>query len=142
MSRTHIPAALRELVRQRADNRCEYCLTPEIAMLESHQLDHIVPEKHDGATAAHNLALACITCNLAKGTDLAAIDPASGRRVDVFHPREQKWSGHFTFKGNRVEALTATGRATARLLQLNSPFKLRQRQFLMAAGLMPPHKSR
>ncbi len=47
-----ISEALRELVRQRAGNRCEYCLLPEHAALHKHEPDHIIPRQHGGKTEA------------------------------------------------------------------------------------------
>lgn len=56
MSQTHIPAALRRLVRQRARDCCQYCLIPESVTFAPHWIDHIIAEKHRGATEAENLA--------------------------------------------------------------------------------------
>lgn len=136
MSRKQVPPSLRALVRQRAENCCEYCLTPEAAMLEFHELDHIIPKKHGGPTEADNLALACFTCNRHKGTDLSGLDPISGRRTGLFHPRQHRWSAHFVLQENRIIPRTAVGRATARVLQLNSPLQLERREILLAAGLI------
>jgi hypothetical protein len=44
MSQTYIPAELRRLVRQRAGERCEYCLIPEALTLAAHEVDHM-PER-------------------------------------------------------------------------------------------------
>ncbi|MFZ1829872.1 MAG: HNH endonuclease signature motif containing protein [Candidatus Competibacteraceae bacterium] len=75
MSRTYITAALRRLVYQRAGDGCEYCQMPEQFSFHPHQVDHVIPEKHDGQTDAANCALVCILCNQHKGSDLASIDP-------------------------------------------------------------------
>jgi hypothetical protein len=48
---------------------------PEKLSLASHQVDHIIAEKHGGQTLAENLALSCSLCNQAKGSDIASIDP-------------------------------------------------------------------
>jgi hypothetical protein len=58
MSRTYIPAALRQLVFDRASGRCEYCRFPEQMAFATFECEHIVAEKHGGATTADNLALA------------------------------------------------------------------------------------
>ncbi len=60
MSRTYIPVALRNVVYERAKAACEYCLTPEMITFAPHQIDHVIAEKHGGATEQDNLALACI----------------------------------------------------------------------------------
>ena len=62
MTRAYISAALRE-VTERADARCEYCRFPQDASLLAFEVEHIVAEKHGGATVADNLALACPYCN-------------------------------------------------------------------------------
>jgi len=44
-----IDAALRELVHQRAGNRCEYCLIKqEYLSFSTFQVEHIIPRKHGG----------------------------------------------------------------------------------------------
>jgi hypothetical protein len=50
MSQTYVPAALRHLARERAQDRCEYCLIPEAVTFAAHWIDHIVAEKHGGKT--------------------------------------------------------------------------------------------
>jgi hypothetical protein len=67
MSQTYVPADLRRLVRERAQDRCEYCLIPESATFAAHWIDHIMAEKHSGETKAENLANSCVVCNLRKG---------------------------------------------------------------------------
>ncbi|MCI5157424.1 MAG: HNH endonuclease [Candidatus Electrothrix sp. AUS1_2] len=64
MSKTYIPVALRNAVYERAKAVCEYCLTPEMITFAPHQIDHVIAEKHGGATEQDNLALACILCIL------------------------------------------------------------------------------
>ncbi|MCB0098392.1 MAG: HNH endonuclease [Caldilineaceae bacterium] len=63
MSREHIPVAVRRLVAERAQGRCEYCLLHQDDTPFTHPLDHIIAIRHGGATTAENLALACIDCN-------------------------------------------------------------------------------
>jgi 5-methylcytosine-specific restriction endonuclease McrA len=140
MSTTHIPAELRRLVRERAAENCEYCLIPESITLATHAIDHIVAEKHGGRTVADNLALSCTICNAHKGTDLASVDPETGTVVPLYHPRRDRWNDHFVLAGGRFEARTAIGRATIRLLQLNSADRIEERRLLVAAGVIriPP----
>jgi 5-methylcytosine-specific restriction endonuclease McrA len=106
MSETHIPAALRRLTREKAGDRCEYCLIPESVTLFSHPIDHVIAEKHGGPTAAENLALSCVLCNGFKGSDLASIDPVTGDVVPLFHPRRDRWDDHFRLEFGRLEPLT------------------------------------
>jgi 5-methylcytosine-specific restriction endonuclease McrA len=63
------PAALRYAVVERAAGRCDYCLYPQAGSLLAFELEHIVSEKHGGATTADNLALSCPYCNRFKETD-------------------------------------------------------------------------
>jgi 5-methylcytosine-specific restriction endonuclease McrA len=136
MSTTRIPAELRRRVRERAAEICEYCLIPESITLATHAIDHIVAEKHGGLTVADNLALSCTICNGHKGSDLASVDPETGTIVPLFHPRRDRWSDHFFLAGGRFEPRTAIGRATVRLLQLNSPHRIEERRLLVAAGVI------
>ena len=52
-------ARLRQSVRQRAKNRCEYCrLHQDFEPLRFH-IEHIIPRQHGGKDSSENLALAC-----------------------------------------------------------------------------------
>jgi hypothetical protein len=54
-----IDAATRRLVRNRAQDACEYCrLAQENSPLASLQIEHILPRKHGGGNDADYLALA------------------------------------------------------------------------------------
>lgn len=133
---TYISSTLRRLVYERAKGCCEYCLTPEAAVFASHEVDHIIAEKHGGATEADNLALSCTLCNKHKGSDLASIDPATGEITPLYHPRSQHWQDHFSISGAEIVPLTSIGRVTVRLLQFNRPDRLQERQLLLEAGLL------
>ena len=80
---------VKALVRERAADRCEYCQLPQsdspLAML---QVEHIRPKKHGGTDDPNNLALACVDCNLHKGSNLTGIDPQTGDITQLFHPRQ------------------------------------------------------
>lgn len=135
MAQKYVPVALRRLVRDRADLRCEYCLIPERFTLTTHWVDHVVAEKHGGRTDELNLALSCSLCNQHKGTDLSSIDPLDGQITPLFHPRRDRWAQHFRLAVNgAIEPLTATGRVTVRLLQMNSPERAEERVLLALAG--------
>ena len=136
MSTTHVPVALRRQVRDRAGERCEYCLIPEAMTWAVHTIDHIIAEKHGGTTLADNLALACTLCNSRKGSDLASIDEQTGRVEPLFHPRRDRWPDHFQLVGSRIEPRTAIGRATARLLHFNDLDRIQERELLIAVGLI------
>lgn len=117
--------ATRDLVRRRAGNQCEYCqLRQEDSSLASLHIEHIIPRKHSGPDDESNLALACIDCNLHKGSNLSGIDHANGAIVELFHPRRQKWSEHFRWRGIRIVGITPTGRASVAVLNMNSDDQL------------------
>ena len=130
MSATYVPADLRRQVRERAGERCEYCLIPEAITWAAHTIDHIIAEKHGGGSTADNLALACMLCNARKGSDLSSIDERTGSIEPLFHPRRDNWAHHFQVVGGRIEPLTPTGRATTRLLRFNEPLRLQERELL------------
>jgi hypothetical protein len=116
---TTIPASLRRLVIQRAENRCEYCRISQIGQVATFHIDHIVPVVVGGETIAKNLALACVSCSLRKGARQNLEDSETGEVVSIFNPRQQAWKEHFDWKGVQVVGLTATGRATVQALDLN-----------------------
>lgn len=95
MSSTYIPAALRRLVEERSNKRCEYCQLPANLTFFLHEIDHVIPEKHGGGTTAENLAFTCWRCNRHKGTDLGSFDPNTGEFSFLFNPRTQDWNQHF-----------------------------------------------
>ncbi|MEH1806344.1 HNH endonuclease [Nostoc sp.] len=130
MSATYIPVVLRRLVEERANYRCEYCQLPAGVAFFAHEIDHVIAQKHGGATNADNLALTCWRCNRHKGTDLGSFEPETGAFSFLFNPRTQKWAEHFTFLELDLLGLTPTGRTTIRLLQINSDERLAERQRL------------
>lgn len=97
-------------------------------------MEHIIAEKHGGATVAENLALACPYCNRSKGTDLGSLDPDTGLLTSFFNPRTQRWVEHFRLEGAEIVALTPEGRVTVSILQFNQPDRRQERQHLIAAG--------
>jgi hypothetical protein len=72
---TRVPTTLRRQVIERAGNRCEYCLLRAEVIFFPHEVDHVIAEKHSGATDIENLAFACWRCNRHKGSDLTSSDP-------------------------------------------------------------------
>ena len=132
---SRIPEAIRLQVQQRAGKRCEYCRKPEGVSAFSHHVDHIVAVKHGGHTELDNLAWACFQCNTNKGSDLTTFDPDTKALVRLFNPRTQNWDDHFEFRGALIAGKTPVGRATVRLLQMNSTVQVETRYRLMQAGL-------
>lgn len=119
-----VAAADRRLARQRARGRCEYCrMAEEWEPYFSYHVEHIVAVQHGGIDSESNLALACNHCNLIKGPNLTSIDPDSGAVTHLFNPRVQSWDEHFVRDGDRIAGLTAIGRTTVFLLQMNAPHR-------------------
>ena len=137
MTSTKIPADLNRLVNNRAQGKCEYCLLHQNFSIYTHEVDHIIAQKHDGQTTSDNLALSCLPCNRHKGSDLATFDPATGEITLLFNPRSQMWAEHFVLRNGRIEGITSTGRATAKLLMLNTPTRILERQLLIAQKHYP-----
>ena len=137
MKKQYVPAALRRKIRQRAENKCEYCLLAEEYAFFAHEPDHIIAEKHGGETDVDNLALACFDCNRFKGSDIASIDPKSKKLTPLFNPRAQNWSEHFKIEEGRIIPRTTVGRATEKLLKFNLSERIEVRETLSRAGRYP-----
>lgn len=115
----------RARVRERAGDRCEYCgLHQDDSPLAALHVEHIIPKIHGGTDDLENLALACIDCNLHKGTNLTGVDPETRQVTRLFHPRQQNWDDHFEWRGIRIHGKTVVGRTTIRVLHMNSEDQL------------------
>src|SRR2546421_11756139 len=90
--------------------------------------------KHGGATTESNLAQACTRCNFHKGPNLSGIDPDSGTLVRLFHPRNDIWHEHFVWDGPHVRGVTAIGRATIAVLEINHILRVEARMKLIEEG--------
>ena len=134
---SYIPAALRQVVLARAAERCEYCRFPQAASFLTCEVEHIIAEKHGGATIESNLALACPFCNRFKGSDLGSLDPETSQLTPFFHPRNQRWDDHFHLEGARIIPLTPEGRVTVIIFQFNHPDRIAEREPLIDAGMYP-----
>ena len=121
-------ARLRQFVRQRAKNHCEYCgLHQDFEPLRFH-IEHIIPRQHGGKDSADNLALACHHCNLHKGTNLTGLDPKTKKLMRLFHPRLDDWHEHFKNREGEIIGLSAIGRTTLSLLRMNEDGRLQLRE--------------
>lgn len=79
-------AATRARVRRRTRNKCEYCkLHQTDSPLAALHVEHIIPKAPGGNDSLENLALACIDCNLHKGTNLSGIDLGTVVYCHYFH---------------------------------------------------------
>lgn len=130
---------IKEMVRDRAENRCEYCGTAEINMGQALHIEHIFP---DGGETLDNLCLACPNCNLSKAAAVTAVDPETNAEVSLFNPRQQPWADHFSWSKEftQIDGVTAVGRASVLRLKMNRPRIVLARQRWVQAGLHPVGK--
>ena len=125
----------REIVRQRAGFRCEYCRLPDFALdAADFHVEHIIAKKHDGQDVSENLAWACIFCNLYKGPNLASFDPDTHELTRLFNPRRDVWNENFGMEGDRIIGLDPVGRTTVWLLEMNAEILMSLRASLMLEG--------
>jgi hypothetical protein len=134
----YIPVGLRRLVIQRAAVRCEYCRLSQEGQEATFHTDHIIPVTAGGATAAENLALACVSCSLRKSARQTAIDPQSGAEVVLYNPRRDIWHEHLRWEGVYLVGLTASRRATIEALNMNRLLIRAIRQEEIMRGRHPP----
>jgi hypothetical protein len=132
-------ATTKDLVRQRAGDRCEYCHLPQEATpFITFHIEHVIAKQHtpndDNLDDLKRLALSCDRCNLFKGPNLSSIDPNSGEIVNLFNPRTDNWNDHFAARGAKIVGLTRTGRATARLLNMNDSRRVDLREQWLDEG--------
>jgi hypothetical protein len=132
-----VDEATRQAVRDRAQDRCEYCRVPNDLFGFRHSIDHIIAVQHAGSSTLDNLALCCIRCNRKKGPNLSGIDAATGQMTALFNPRTEKWSAHFRWSGAEILGTTAIGRTTVAVLDLNHADRLKFRESLIAEGILP-----
>ncbi len=133
-------AALVALVWQRAQSLCEYCLLPQAVSCLPFEIDHIIAQKHGGATVPSNLSLSCFYCNRYKGPNIAGVDRESGRVARLFHPRNDSWNRHFRWERALLAAKTMVGRVTLSVLAINHPDAVTLRQSLIEEGVFPPKR--
>ncbi|MDY7014387.1 MAG: HNH endonuclease signature motif containing protein [Cyanobacteriota bacterium] len=141
MSRPYIPVEVARRVREAAQNRCGYCLSPQRLVMARLEIEHIIPLAKGGNSNESNLWLACPICNSYKADKTEAIDPQTREVVPLYNPRSQVWAEHFRwFEGGlKIEGLTAVGRATVAALRLNEDLDvLTVRSYWILAGWHPP----
>ncbi|VAW43162.1 hypothetical protein MNBD_CHLOROFLEXI01-1653 [hydrothermal vent metagenome] len=140
MSSSYISPVTRQLVAERAKRRCEYCQTQELMLGMPLEIEHIDPEVAGGSSDEFNLCLACPSCNRYKGIRTNGVDEETDDTASLFHPRQQEWQAHFSWRQNGLYlvGLTPSGRATIVTLQMNNSFVVRSRRAWAAAGWHPP----
>ena len=128
--------ALLARLRNIANNRCGYCLSPQHLVLGPLEVDHLIPSSLGGSDNESNSWLACRMCNNFKAAQISALDPQTNQIVKLYDPRRQVWGEHFdwTSDGKRIQGLPATVLA----LQLNHFIALTVRENWIAVGWHPP----
>lgn len=136
----YIASHIKQLVKERAQAYCEYCVTPASFCPDSFQHDHVIPHCLGGSSEEDNLAYSCGNCNAYKHTKTHHIDPLTGILVRLFHPRQHLWMEHFTWIEDdlMILGLTPIGRATVQLLKVNREGTVNLRSLLKLANLHPP----
>lgn len=126
-----------EAARRRANYLYEYCRTNERWQYVRFTIDHVNPAGED---SLENLALACFHCNRRKLNKTTAADSETNKIVEIFNLRRDDWKMHFAWSEDRltIVPLTATGRATAALLELNRERIVLIREADIAVRRHPP----
>jgi len=133
-----VRAEIARQVETRAGERCEYCHMHQSLQGATFHIEHIIPTSLGGHSELDNLAWSCPGCNLQKSNRTEVMDPETGIRVRLFHPRQDQWAQHFQFRGYAVTGLTPIGRATAAAFEMNPPRRLLIRQAEELFSLFPP----
>lgn len=55
----------------------------------------------------------------------------------LFNPRIDRWADHFVWRGCLIEGMSAIGRVTVQVLQMNNVLPATLRGLLIAEGLLP-----
>ena len=107
-------AATTRLVRDRAGDRCEYCLMHQALQGGTFHVEHVVPICEGGPDSTDNLSLSCPGCNLVKATRTFAPDPVTGAVLPLFNPRTDSWAEHLDWEGHLLLGITPKGRGWSR----------------------------
>jgi hypothetical protein len=131
--------SVREKVESRANKLCEYCFSPLDFSPDSFSIEHIKPIIKGGSNDLENLALACQGCNGYKSVKTEALDLVSQTTAEFYNPRRDVWSEHFVWNEDFTEiiGLTAKGRVTIKVLQINRRRVVNLRKILILAGEHP-----
>jgi hypothetical protein len=140
MTRRRLSRSLRQRVIADFRNQCAYCHTLTAITGARLVIDHIISEAAGGQTVRENLCVACHSCNEFKGAQIEAPDPMTAQRVQLFHPRHQRWDEHFRWSenGTHIIGLTSVGRATVAALNMHHPLIVEARHRWVQIGWHPP----
>ncbi len=140
----YLPIDLRQRLQNVDGPLCAYCQTSVDNTGQPLSVDHIIPQSLGGKTTFENLCLACHRCNQNKGSAITGRDPLTDTMAALFHPRQDRWSEHFSWDGAgaRLVGLTATGRATVVTLAMNDESIVSARRRWVSVGWHPPNRMR
>jgi hypothetical protein len=68
---------------------------------------------------------------------IASLHPGTGELVRLFHPRQDRWTEHFSIVGPMLEPLTDIGAVTSQLLGLNVKARVVERQLPQSLDRYP-----
>lgn len=130
----------RDLIFERAQGCCEYCMSQASFATQSFSVEHIFPTYLGGKSVLDNLALSCQGCNGHKAMRIEWNDPLTGEIAPLYNPRRMRWDKHFAWEAlfTTIVGLTSTGRATVEALQLNRSGLMNLRRALYLLGQHPP----
>ncbi|MFN0176633.1 MAG: HNH endonuclease [Saprospiraceae bacterium] len=136
-----ITPELRNLVRARAQEVCEYCLALSLYSSHPFAIDHILPTSKGGENELANLAFTCQHCNNTKYNKTEALDPMTGNMFRLFNPRLDIWAEHFMWNEGftLILGVTTIGRATVFCLKMNRESARNLRAALYQFGVHPPY---
>lgn len=136
----YLSTALRQQLVEADDHCCAYCQTLQSNSGYPMVVEHIYPRSKGGATAFNNLCFACHRCNEFKSSTTSAEDPLTGENMSLYHPRQQNWHEHFAWNetGTHIIGLTAVGRVTVIVLNMNNKEIIDARQNWASVGWHPP----
>ena len=140
MTDNKLTPQIKQQVRLRAKNCCEYCYSQEKFATHSFSVEHIKPLSKGGNNNLDNLALSCQGCNNHKYNKTEGKDTVSGAIISLYNPRHQNWQEHFNWNQDYtlIIGLTPTGRATVEVLRLNRESLVNLRRILYTMGEHPP----
>jgi HNH endonuclease len=140
MPEPRISKSCRDVVFNRANGCCEYCMAQQAFSMDTFAVEHIWPRSKGGSNQLENLALSCQGCNNCKYNRTEGIDPETNRIVPLYNPRTEIWEHHFSWNEDFTVmlGLTPMGRATIQLLQINRSGNQNLRRVLRQSGNHPP----
>jgi len=140
MTDNKLTPQIKQQVRLRAKNCCEYCYSQEKFATHSFSVEHIKPLSKGGSNNLDNLALSCQGCNNHKYNKTEGKDTVSGAIISLYNPRHQNWQEHFNWNQDYtlIIGLTPTGRTTVEILRLNREGLVNLRRILYTMGEHPP----